>query len=129
ALKAVGGRVMPLAVSAPFHCELMRPAAEKMQEELAGVTFNQPKISVIQNVNAEYATDPDEIRSNLVEQMYRAVLWTDSVKRLANDGVEILVECGPGKVLSGMIKRISKTLKPLSINSVDSLERAVAELS
>ncbi len=129
ALKAVGGRVMPLAVSAPFHCELMRPAAEKMQEELAGVTFNQPKISVIQNVNAEYATDPDEIRSNLVEQMYRAVLWTDSVKRLANDGVEILVECGPGKVLSGMIKRISKTLTPLSINSVDSLERAVAELS
>jgi [acyl-carrier-protein] S-malonyltransferase len=130
ALKEAGARkVMPLAVSAPFHSALMRPAADKMSQELEKVTFKEPGIKIIQNVNAQYESDPDKIRSNLVGQMHNAVLWTNSIEKLVLDGIEIIVECGPGKVLSGMNRRISKALSSHSINSVESLESTASEFS
>ncbi|HIG40436.1 MAG TPA: ACP S-malonyltransferase [Gammaproteobacteria bacterium] len=130
ALKEAGARkVIPLAVSAPFHSALMQPAADKMATELEKVSLNRPVIRIIQNVNAEYESDPDNIRANLVSQMHGAVLWTSTIENLARDGVEIIVECGPGKVLSSLNKRISKTLQSFSINSVESLQSTITGLS
>lgn len=120
-------RAMPLAVSAPFHSELMRPASEKMAGELAGVTVSKPAIQVIQNVDAKEHDDPDAIRENLVQQMYSAVLWTDTIKRIAANNVNRVVECGPGKVLSGLNRRIDKTLESLSMNSLGSMNSAIEE--
>lgn len=129
ACKAAGAkRALALAVSAPFHSELMRPAAEKMAEELAKVDFAAPAIDVIQNVDADYENDPDAIRENLVKQMYSAVLWTATMQRMAKDGVSRVVECGPGKVLAGLNRRIDKSLGTWSISDLASLESALAEL-
>lgn len=129
ALKDAGAkRAMPLAVSAPFHSALMRPAADKMAEALAGVTFNSPEIQVLQNVDAGYHSNVDEIRSNLVAQMFSAVLWTETIQRLAADDVTTVVECGPGKVLSGLTKRIDKSIQGLSINSLESLTTTLETL-
>ncbi|MFT5012571.1 MAG: [acyl-carrier-protein] S-malonyltransferase [Patiriisocius sp.] len=122
ALKNAGAkRAMALAVSAPFHSELMKPAADKMAEALEGVSFSEPQIQVLQNVDADYHSNANEIRSNLVAQMYSAVLWTDTIQRLAADTVSNVVECGPGKVLSGLNKRIDKSIQSFNINSVESL--------
>ena len=96
-LKAKGARkVMPLPVSVPSHCDLMKPAAEKLAQELDRIQFNQPKISIVQNVNAAIANDIASIKDGL-KQLYSPVLWTDSVKTLAAQDVSIIVECGPVK--------------------------------
>lgn len=129
ALKAAGAkRAMPLAVSAPFHSEMMKPAADAMSEALDAVTFNAPAVPVIQNIDAKPQDDPASIRENLVLQMYNAVLWTDTVTYMKTDGVEVLVECGPGKVLSGLAKRIDKSLTSHNINDLASLQSAVETL-
>jgi len=129
ALKDAGAkRAMPLSVSAPFHSELMKPAADKMASALEGVSFNEPIIQVLQNVDANYHSNANEIRSNLVAQMYSAVLWTDTVQRLAADGISNVVECGPGKVLSGLNKRIDKSIQSFNINSVESLASTLESL-
>lgn len=120
--KASGAkRAMPLAVSAPFHSRMMVPAAQRMSDELARVAFSAPVIPVIQNVDADFETSPDQIRENLVKQMSEAVLWTDTIKRMSSEGVSHVVECGPGNVLSGLNKRINRDLVSLTINSLDSL--------
>lgn len=130
ALKQAGAKkAMSLPVSAPFHSTLMLPAANKMALELEKVVFKNPEIEIVQNVNADYVSEPDNIRSNLVAQMHKAVLWTDSIEKLVSNGVEIIVECGPGKVLSGMNRRISKSLGSLPMNSVESLEGTISELA
>ena len=109
ACKEAGARrAMPLAVSAPFHSSLMKPAAEKMAEALAAASFSAPAIPVVQNVDATFCDDPGQIRENLVRQMYSAVLWTDCVGTIKGAGIETLVECGPGKVLAGLAKRIDR---------------------
>lgn len=115
-------RVMPLPVSAPFHCSLMRPAADKMQEVLADVTFSPPQLKVIQNVAADYCNEPELMRTNLAMQMYSAVRWSDTVRRMTADGVGRIVECGPGKVLSGLNRRIDKSLTSFNVDSIASLE-------
>lgn len=112
-------RAMRLAVSAPFHSEMMKPAAEQMAEVLASVTFNKPSVPVVQNVNAEIVTDPDAIRNNLVSQMYSAVLWTDCVQKLIQEGVTTTIECGPGKVLTGLAKRIDRSVQGLNVGGAD----------
>lgn len=118
-LKEAGAkRAMPLAVSAPFHSALMEPAADKMAEALAGVSFSAPSVAVIQNVDAEYESDPDAIRQNLVRQMNHAVLWTDTVRKMSSDGVTRLVECGPGKVLAGLNRRIEKSMETAGIEEL-----------
>lgn len=121
-------RAMPLSVSAPFHSELMKPAADKMAEELANVEFKAPSVAVIQNVGADYEADPGAIRQNLVSQMYSAVLWTATVQRMVVDGVTRVAECGPGKVLAGLNKRIDKSIETWSICDLGSLENTVSEM-
>ena len=119
---------MPLSVSAPFHSEMMKPAAQNMASALASVNFNAPNISIIQNVHAQIETDPDAIRSNLVLQMHSAVLWTKTVQNLVAEGVDQVVECGPGKVLAGLNKRIDKSISSYSINNADTMKSTVAEV-
>jgi [acyl-carrier-protein] S-malonyltransferase len=122
ALKAAGAkRAMPLPVSAPFHTELMRPAGERLAEVLAKVAISSPEIPVVHNVHAQTESDPETIRALLVEQIYSPVLWTGCVQAMAADGVSRLVECGPGKVLSGLCRRIDKSLQSFSLEEPDDL--------
>lgn len=121
-LKAKGARkVMPLPVSVPSHCDLMKPAAEKLALELNSVTFNSAKIPLVQNVNGEVANDVAAIKDGLIKQLYSPVLWTKSVATLADNQVMIIVECGPGKVLSGLNKRIHESAALFNLNSADSI--------
>lgn len=130
ACKAAGAkRAMPLAVSAPFHSALMQPAAENMSEVLETVSFSAPKMPVVQNVDARVHTDPDEIRDNLVAQMCGAVLWTDTVLALKGMDVVHMIECGPGKVLAGLAKRIDRSITTLNILSVDAIASVKEALS
>lgn len=120
-------RALPLAVSVPSHCELMRPAAEKLSAELAQITIKQPSIPVIQNVSAAVAGNPEDISQALVEQLYRPVLWVDCVNNMMEQGVERMIECGPGKVLSGLNKRISRALQVASIGDLAGLDKSLSE--
>lgn len=122
-------RALPLKVSVPSHCALMRPAAEELQSVLEGIEVAAPTIPVVQNVNAEIATDPEAIRANLVKQLYAPVLWVDCVQVIAKAGVTHLIECGPGKVLCGLIKRIDSELVCFGSEDVASLDSALAEVS
>jgi [acyl-carrier-protein] S-malonyltransferase len=108
-LKEMGAkRVMPLSVSVPSHCALMKPAAEQLAEALSNTQFNAPTAPIVQNRVANAVTDVEQIKHNLLEQLYMPVLWTNSVAFMAENGVEEIVECGPGKVLTGLNKRIAK---------------------
>ncbi len=118
-------RTLPLPVSVPSHCALMKPAAERLADSLSKVSFLQPVIPVIQNVNAGLAETPEQIRENLLQQLYSPVLWVDSVQKLASFGVDTLLECGPGKVLSGLNKRIDRKLNVSSLENSDSLQKAI----
>lgn len=103
-------RAMLLPVSAPFHCALMQPAADAMAEALAGVDMKAPSVPLVANVTASAVSDPDEIRKLLVEQVTGMVRWRESVKYLAAQGVSELVETGAGKVLTGLTRRIDKSV-------------------
>jgi len=127
--KAAGAkRAMPLPVSAPFHTELMRPAGEQLQQVLADIPVSAPDIPVLHNVNAGSETDPEAIRSLLVEQIYSPVRWTECIQAMAAAGVGRLVECGPGKVLSGLNRRIDKGLQSHSIEEPEAMASAITEL-
>ena len=110
-------RSILLNVSAPFHCSLMKPAALKMEERLSEIEIIAPKIPVVQNVTAVYETDPESIRRNLVDQVCAPVRWTESIKTLWDNQVENFVECGPGRVLSGLIKRVNKRAVVCSLSA------------
>lgn len=110
-------RSILLNVSAPFHCSLMKPAALKMEARLREIEIIAPKIPVVQNVTAVYETDPESIRRNLVDQVCAPVRWTESIKTLWDNQVENFVECGPGRVLSGLIKRVNKRAVVGSLNA------------
>jgi [acyl-carrier-protein] S-malonyltransferase len=106
-LKAIGAkRAMPLAVSAPFHCALMKPAAERLRERLASTPITPPQIPVINNIDVAAETDPDRIRDALVRQAWGPVRWVELVEAMHARGLRHIFECGPGRVLSKMIKRI-----------------------
>jgi [acyl-carrier-protein] S-malonyltransferase len=106
-LKAKGAkRALLLAVSAPFHSSLMKPAAERLREELASVSIATPRIPVINNIDVASPTDPDAIRDALYRQAFGAVRWVEVVQALRARGLSQMIECGPGKVLAGMVKRI-----------------------
>ncbi|MFT7688029.1 MAG: [acyl-carrier-protein] S-malonyltransferase [Candidatus Azotimanducaceae bacterium] len=127
ALKESGAKkVMPLSVSAPFHSEAMRPAAEKMAKILQKTEFRSPKIKILQNVSAELVSNPDEIRSNMVEQMYSAVKWTATIESFVETGIVTVVECGPGKVLSMLNRRIDKSITSFQLNSIESVAETIA---
>lgn len=115
-------RALPLAVSVPSHCELMRPAADKLEEALSALKVHTPAINIINNVDVTIETDEQSIKSALVRQLHCPVQWTRTVQYLADAGVERVIEVGPGKVLTGLNKRISKGLTYLSVNTPESVE-------
>jgi [acyl-carrier-protein] S-malonyltransferase len=121
-LKERGARkVLSLPVSVPSHCALMKPAAEKLAIELQNIEFKLPNIAVVQNVNANVSNDVQVIKELLVKQLYSPVLWTKTIQFLKNQEVSSLVECGPGKVLSGLNKRIHEQATLFNLNSSESL--------
>ena len=118
-------RAMLLPVSAPFHSTLMRPAAEKLKGYLPKVKFSAPKISVVNNVDVAIETDPARIQDALVRQAASPVRWVETIRRMVDSGVTHIVECGPGKVLAGMTKRIAPGVKSLAAADRASLEEAI----
>ena len=120
-------RALPLAVSVPSHCALMKPAADQLSVSLESITLKAPTVSVLNNVDVKAETDADAIRNALVRQLYSPVRWTETVEKMSHSGVEVLVEIGPGKVLNGLTKRIVDSLQATSVNDVKSLD-AVNEL-
>jgi [acyl-carrier-protein] S-malonyltransferase len=115
-------RGMLLPVSAPFHCSLMQPAADAMKAALEGVTMTPPRVPLIANVLASEISDPAAIKQRLVEQVTGLVRWRESVQYMKSKGVEMLVECGTGKVLSGLVKRIDKDMTGLALNAPADIE-------
>ena len=110
-------RALPLAVSAPSHCALMKPAAEKLANMLENVTFSEPQIPVVNNVDVTCVSSAQDIKDALVRQLYCPVRWTETVQFLAKQGVTNLQEVGPGKVLTGLAKRIDKSLTAAAVNT------------
>jgi [acyl-carrier-protein] S-malonyltransferase len=128
-MKANGAkRALLLPVSAPFHSSLMKPAAEKLKEKLADVEFSIPKISVINNVDVKVEVKADGIRDALYRQAFRPVRWVECVQAIKAHGLTTMVECGPGKVLAGMVKRIDSGLNGLALLDPPSLAAIQAEL-
>ena len=121
-------RALPLNVSVPSHCDLMRPAAKQLAAELEQLSFNKPAIAVVQNYSADISEDPELIKQNLVKQLYEPVRWVDCVTVMYKAGVSKLVECGPGKVLCGLNKRIQKEMICLGCDDPGSLENAREEM-
>ncbi len=122
-------RCLPLNVSVPSHCALMKPAAAQLESVLAKVEFNSPQIAVVQNVDAGISKDPNIIKQNLIKQLYLPVLWVDCVKKMHAEGARKAVECGPGKVLSGLIKRIEPDLACFGSDDPASFGSAIAEMA
>ncbi|MGB0663254.1 MAG: ACP S-malonyltransferase [Pontibacterium sp.] len=119
-------RAIPLPVSVPSHCALMKPAADKLAQVLDSVEVKAPELPVIQNVTAKKVSDPQELKENLLAQLYSPVLWTRSVQLMLEEGIDTTVECGPGKVLSGLNKKIQRTLAVAAISDAAGLEKALS---
>lgn len=129
ACKAHGAkRALPLPVSVPSHCELMRPAAERFAEAVSALSWKSPEIALVQNVNAAVALDLGSLQQNLLAQLYSPVRWVESVQLLADNGVTELVECGPGKVLSGLNKRCVKGVDTYNLDTPEGLAAALSAL-
>lgn len=130
-LAKAGGakRALPLPVSVPSHCALMRPAAERLAERLAGVAIQGPRIPVIHNVTVEECADPEQIRELLARQLHSPVRWVETIQAIAQRELTTVVEAGPGKVLTGLNKRIDRSLKGLAIQDPASLEAALETIN
>ena len=115
-------RALPLAVSVPSHCALMKPAADQLSVSLESITLKEAGVSVLNNVDVKNEIEADAIRNALVRQLYSPVRWTETVEKMAQNGIEVLVEVGPGKVLNGLTKRIVDSLQAVSVNDVKSLD-------
>jgi [acyl-carrier-protein] S-malonyltransferase len=122
-------RIVPLSVSVPSHCALMKPAAERLARELSGVTLLPLQIPVVTNVDAVPITSGDSAKKALVGQLAAPVLWVDAVQRMVQDGVTAFVEIGPGTVLSGLVKRIAKDATICHVEDPDSLDATLRELT
>jgi [acyl-carrier-protein] S-malonyltransferase len=128
-IKERGGRVIPLKVSAPFHCALMEPAATRLNGFLGEIDFSDPMPPVVTNVEAEPNVDGSRIRDLLVRQVTSPVRWTESVTFMIGQGVTRFVEFGPGNVLAGLITKIDSSIEVLSVNTPESLEKALESFS
>lgn len=127
ACKAKGAkRALPLPVSVPSHCELMRPAAERFAESVNAIDWQAPQIPVVQNVSAAVAADLDTLKRDLLEQLYKPVRWVECVQTLAANGALQLVECGPGKVLAGLNKRCADGVNTSNLNTPDAFAATLA---
>ena len=123
ALKAAGARrVIPLKVSGPFHCELLKEAGKKLGEELEKIEIQTFAIPYVTNVTAQYVTESDQIKDLLVKQVSSSVRWQQCVEQMINDGVDTFIEIGPGKTLTGFIKKINRNVKALHIEKIEDLE-------
>ncbi|MDO5054639.1 MAG: ACP S-malonyltransferase [Pasteurella oralis] len=122
-------RALPLAVSVPSHCALMKPAADQLAVSLDNIAIKTPTTSVINNVDVATETESSAIRSALVRQLYSPVRWTESVEKMAEQGIEVLIEIGPNKVLTGLTSRIVKELVAQAVNDVNSLALAEQALA
>ncbi|MBU3540918.1 ACP S-malonyltransferase [Polynucleobacter sp. UB-Tiil-W10] len=128
-LKAAGAkRALPLPVSAPFHSSLLQPASEKLKDYLANIEFKAPSISVINNVDVEILNDPVAIKDALVRQAAKPVRWQETIQAMAGQGITQVVECGPGKVLAGLTKRINDQLTGVPVFDETSLNEVLASL-
>lgn len=128
ACKTAGAkRALLLAVSVPSHCALMKPAADQLAVSLESIAVKNPTVSVINNVDVKIENDSAAIRQALVRQLYSPVRWTETVEKMSASGIELLVEIGPGKVLTGLTSRIVKELAAKSVNDVASLQAAIVE--
>jgi [acyl-carrier-protein] S-malonyltransferase len=129
-LKGMGAkRALLLPVSAPFHSSLMKPAAEKLRQKLATVALQSPRIPVVNNIEVKVETDPDRIRGALYEQAFGPVRWVECIRAIQARGVTTIVECGPGKVLAGLVKRIDGSLASASVYDPASLAEAKGMLA
>ena len=111
-------KCIPLKVSAPFHCDLMKPAAKIMKEKIENINFSKPSINIVSNVNAKPENNPDKIKNLLIEQIFSSVKWRESLINISNSNVNEFIEIGPGKALSGMVKRTIKGANTFSINTI-----------
>ena len=122
-------RALVLSVSVPSHCSLMKDAAMEFKHSVEAINFQIGTEKVLHNVDADYSSNIEEIRSKLVEQLYKPVLWTSIVKKMKDSGVEKIIEVGPGKVLAGLTKRIDKSLSGSAIIDVSTLKSTIEEIS
>jgi len=120
-------RALPLPVSAPFHTSLMRPAADRLAEQIAATEFKAPQIPVVHNVTAQTESNPEKIKALMIEQIYSAVRWVECVNTMSAAGITTTVECGPGKVLSGLNKRINSELTTLSVEKPEEVASVLAQ--
>lgn len=121
-------RALPLPVSAPFHTELMRPAAERLAEQITATAFSIPVVPVVHNVTADIETNPEKIKALMIEQIYSPVRWVECVNTMVNKGITKTLECGPGKVLSGLNKRINSELITVSVEKPEELLSVLSEV-
>ena len=124
-LKKNNKKSIPLPVSAPFHCTLMKSAAEKMQNKIQNTKFEVPKLDLITNVTARPEKNPENIKNLLVKQIYSKVRWRESIIYMLDNDVDEFIEIGPGKVLSGLIRRISENSKLTNINTIDDMKNII----
>ena len=120
-------RALPLSVSAPFHTSLMRPAADRLAEQITATEFKAPQIPVVHNVTAQTESNPEKIKALMIEQIYNAVRWVECVNTMSAAGITTMIECGPGKVLSGLNKRINSELTTLSIEKSEEVDSVLAQ--
>lgn len=122
-------KVMPLPVSVPSHCLLMKPAADRLAVDMDNITFSVPAITVIHNVDVKSHNDAATIKTSLIEQLYQPVRWTETVESMVAEGVTQLVECGPSKVLTGLTKRIDKNVTSFNIDGEATLNEVLTNLA
>ena len=116
-------KTIPLKVSAPFHCSLMNNAAKKMEEKIYKTIFKKPLFKIVSNVNAVPENDPEKIKKLLIKQISSTVRWRESIIKMSEEGVKSFIEIGPGKALTGMVKRTQKNVNCFSINSIDDIKK------
>ena len=126
-LKENKKKFIPLNVSAPFHCSLMNPAANKMKDKIYSVDFKKPIFDIVCNVTSKPENDPENIKKLLIEQIYSTVRWRESIINMSKEKITDFIEIGPGKVLSGMVKRTVKNINCFSINSIDDMKKIINE--
>ena len=122
-LKTNNKKFIPLNVSAPFHCSLMKPAANKMESKINATNFKKPNFKIVNNVTSTPEDDPDKIKRLLIEQICATVKWRESIINMSKENITKFIEIGPGKVLSGMVKRTLKNINCFSINSIDDMKK------
>ena len=121
-------KTIPLKVSAPFHCSLMKPAAKIMEDKIKNTKFNKPSFKIVNNVTADPEDDPNTIKKLLIDQIFSTVRWRESIIKMSQNGVKNFIEIGPGKALTGMVKRTVKEANCFSINSIIDIKNLINEL-